>query len=212
MTLKAKMFFGLMVVAICAFVLILTQKTDAKTEITFLLALGDGSANSDGVTVTWEVEEGKNVDKVYELHWKIQKWSDPQKADITKFGGKSVTLKLMTSPGPARNTGWDWIHIGEPKLVSNGVTVFDFRDKMKESKISMLIDGKKDEQDGIAFGATFDPSVGVAAGVSKPSIFMHPPWNGAVGNQIARWKIDVSTSVDAKSKLATTWGSLKAAR
>lgn len=184
----------------------------AKPELSFYLAKKDGSESSDGITVIVLVEEEKDkVTEVFNEHWTELMWSDEFVVDLREWAGEAVTINMTTSPGPARNTGWDWILIGDAKIADGGNVILDIGQAVASGqvKLSMLLDGDNEETDGLGFGANCSPDVGPAAGETKPKSFMqHPPWDGRVGNTIARYEIELA-AVEAGGKLTTTWGQLR---
>lgn len=184
----------------------------AKSELSFYLAKKDGSDQSDGVTVIVLVEEEKDkATEVFNQHWKDLFWSDEFVVDLSKWGNKTVTLNMTTSPGPARNTGWDWILIGDAKIRDGANIILDIGQAVAsgQAKVSCLLDGDKDETPGLVFGANCAPDVGPAGGKTKPKSFMqHPPWDGRVGNTIARYSV-LLTAVESSGKLSSIWGQIK---
>ncbi len=204
--------------AFCAFLamtfLLAASVASAKPQLSFFLGKKDGSENSDGVTVRIIVEEDKNKEtEIFNEHWKEVAWSDEFVVDLSKWAGKTITLNITTDPGEARNTGWDWILIGDAKVTDNGQVIYDIGQAVASGKVklSMLLDGDKNETEGLGFGANCSPDAGPCGGEQKPKSFMqHPPWNGRIGNTIARYEITLAAAVKADGKLAITWGCLKA--
>ena len=185
----------------------------AKPELSFYLAKKDLSENSDGVTVIVLVEEEKDkATEVFNEHWKDLVWSNEFVIDLSKWGSKNVTINMTTSPGPARNTGWDWILIGDAKIRDGANIILDIGQAVasRQVKLSILLDGEKNETPGLAFGASCSPDAGTAGGQTKPKSFMqHPPWDGRVGNTIARYDVLLTAAVEAGGKLPIAWGQLK---
>ena len=188
-------------------------------ELSFFLGMKDGSENSDGVIVTFAIEEGGKATSAIEQLWSKQQWSDKFTADLTKWAGKTVTLKLTTDPGKARNTGWDWILIGDAKITNDDKLVFDIGQAVADNKFkpAIVVDGDNKETDKLGFGATCAPDAGPSGKQAKPKSFMqHPPWDGKVGNTISRYDVALPsvaggvTAVDKAGKATTTWGALKA--
>lgn len=201
-------YFGIIVL-----LLMIASHTDAKSlDLTFYLGLRDGSQASDGVTVRWFVE-GKKPELIFEQHWREQKWSDEFRVSLLRWAGELTVLNMTTDPGPARNIGWDWILIAEPKIVSDGKIVYDFFQAVVEGrvKLSVLLDGDKAETPGLHFGANCSPAeAGPVGGVTKSKVYMqHPPWNGRVGNTIARFEVQLPASCELLGKKTTLWGDLK---
>ncbi|MEW6355323.1 MAG: hypothetical protein AB1696_03280 [Planctomycetota bacterium] len=68
---------------------------------------------SDGVTFSvWIGDE-----KVFDRHSDSKVWLDGE-ADLSKFAGKEVLLRLESHPGPNRNTTCDSCYWGEPVVVA----------------------------------------------------------------------------------------------
>jgi hypothetical protein len=189
-------------------------------ELSFFLGMKDGSESSDGVIVSFTVEEGGKATNVFEQLWSERKWSDMFEVNLGKWSGKSIILNLTTDPGKVRNTGWDWILIGDAKIMANDKLVYDIGQAVAGGimGLSVFLDGDKNETKGLKFDANCTPDVGPVGGQAKPKSFMqHPAWNGKVGNTISRYEIDLpggfgGIAVDANGKLATAWGHLKVIR
>ena len=85
-------------------------------ELVFSNAIRDNSPTeppSDGVTFrVWVGEE-----KLFELHTASKVWVDG-KADLSKFAGKEILLRLESHPGAAHNTTCDSSFWGEPTVVA----------------------------------------------------------------------------------------------
>lgn len=201
---------------VCFFLVILlfiASINSAKAlELSFFLGLKDGSESSDGVVVRFFVDEDDEATNVFEQLWEQQQWSDEFVVDLTEWGTRNITLNLTTDPGPARNTGWDWILIGDAKITDNGGVVYDIGQVVAdgEAKLSMLLDGEKKETEGLDFGANCSPDTGPCGGETKSKSFMqHPPWDGRVGNTISRYEMQLPAAVKADGKLTLTWGELK---
>jgi len=184
-------------------------------ELSFFLGMKEGSPNSDGVTVKWAVEETGKSTEIFNQHWKEQKWSDKFVVDLNKWGSKNIKLILTTDPGPARNTGWDWILIGDAKVENDGKLVYDIGQAVADKKQvnSVVFDGDNKETNGLPNGANCAPDAGPSGGQAKPKSFMqHVPWDGKVGNTIARFDMILpatTASVETASKISTAWGNLK---
>jgi hypothetical protein len=194
-------------------IIIASSIASAGLELSFYLGMRDGSNQSDGVIVRWYVEKNKKSDMIFEQLWKEQKWSDLFVVDLNSWGNETVTLNMTTDPGQARNTGWDWILIAEPKVTSNGNMVYDFAQAVSEGKVklSMMLDGDKVETEGLGFGANCTQAeAGAVGGVTKPKAYMqHPPWNGRTGNTIARFELQLPASVKRIGNVSATWGQIK---
>ena len=79
----------------------------------FDIGLAEGSENSDGVTFIVSVQGNE----IFRQHHKEQKW-ERINLDLTPYRGQHVKLRFTTTPGPNRNTGWDWARWGQPGIVS----------------------------------------------------------------------------------------------
>jgi len=216
-----------LVTVICLACLLAVVSINAEAiEYRFFQGLTDGSDRSDGAEYIVLVEEKKedpNPTEVYRLQWDQQEWTEEQVVDLSPWGRKNIWLKTLGSPGLARNIGWDWLAIGEPRIMVNDKIHLDLLKLHQEGKttVTTILDqDKKDkndvvgkETDGVQFGGTADAGDRSCGGENKPSIFQHPAWNGQVGDTVVRWEIDLTDfspfAVEAKDKLAVTWGSLK---
>lgn len=189
----------------------------AGIELSFFLGMKDGSQNSDGVIISFAVEDGATLTEVFKQLWKDQKWSNLFTVNLNKWSGKTIKLKMIADPGAARNTGWDWILIGDAKINADGKLVYDIGQAVADKKMStaMVFDGDNKETAGLSNGASCTPDTGASGGQTKPKSFMqHVPWDGKVGNTISRYEIKlpavVTTAVQSVGKATTTWGHLKA--
>ena len=207
---------------------ILLAGPDAATiEYRFFQGMTDGSEQTlDGaeyiVLVEEELEQEDPVE-IYRLQWDQQKWTDEQAVDLDPWGSQKVFLKTLGGPGPDRNTGWDWLAIGEARITVNGELHLDLLKLHQEGKttVTTILDGGKKnrtdvvgkETDGVQFGGTADPGDRTCGGETKASIFQHPAWNGQVGDTVIRWELDLTDfgrfAVEPAGKLAVTWGDLK---
>ena len=187
-------------------------------DLSFFLGMKDGSEPSEGVIVSFIIEEsdGKTT-TIFEEHWAIEEWSDEFIVPLNEWGGETITLNLTTDPGITRNTGWDWILIGDARITADDDLVFDIGQAVSSGmqEVSILVDGQDEEEKGLGFGANCQLDGGTVGGETKPKSFMqHPPWDGAVGNTISRYIIELppavgAQAVDATGKLATTWASIR---
>jgi len=78
-------------------------------------ALAEGTEKSDGVTFRVLVDGEKVVDQNH----KQMAWQ-PLEADLTRWAGKVVTLRLETDPGPHDDSGWDHALWGACRLELEG--------------------------------------------------------------------------------------------
>ncbi len=68
---------------------------------------------SDGVTFrVWAGDQ-----KLFERHTDSKVWLDDQ-ADLSRFAGKKILLRLESHPGPKRNTTCDSSYWGEPTIIA----------------------------------------------------------------------------------------------
>ena len=85
-------------------------------KLTFANAIRDHTKQeppSDGVTFrVWAGNE-----KLFERHTDSKKWLDGQ-ADLSKFAGKKILLRLESHPGPKRDTTCDSSYWGQPTVVA----------------------------------------------------------------------------------------------
>jgi hypothetical protein len=89
-------------------------------EFETLVGFTDGSSSADGCVFSLDVK----VDKAWETVWKTQyaelkRWK-AFRADLSKFRGKTVALRLTTDVGPADDSSSDWAAWGEPRIVLAG--------------------------------------------------------------------------------------------
>ena len=85
-------------------------------KLTFANAIRDHTEQeppSDGVT--FRVWAGDR--KLFERHTDSKKWLDGQ-ADLSRFAGKKILLRLESHPGPKRNTTCDSSYWGEPTIIA----------------------------------------------------------------------------------------------
>ena len=93
----------------------LTLPQTGPIRLTFFNAIRDHSEDeppSDGVTFRVWVDENQ----VFERHTDSKEWLEGE-ADLGRFGGQTVLLRLETHPGPKRDTTCDSSYWGEPTLV-----------------------------------------------------------------------------------------------
>ena len=85
-------------------------------KLTFANAIRDHTATeppSDGVTFrVWAGDE-----KLFERHTDSKIWVDGR-ADLSKFAGKKILLRLESHPGPKRDTTCDSSYWGEPVVIA----------------------------------------------------------------------------------------------
>jgi len=79
--------------------------------------LKDGGAESDGVVYSvWVLEDRHEPVQVARLQWKEHRWTELQ-ADLSKWAGRRIRLRLMADVGPADNSQADWAVWGEPCIL-----------------------------------------------------------------------------------------------
>ena len=85
-------------------------------KLTFANAIRDHTETeppSDGVTFrVWAGDQ-----KLFERHTDSKKWLDGQ-ADLSRFAGRKILLRLESHPGPKRNTTCDSSYWGEPTVIA----------------------------------------------------------------------------------------------
>ena len=80
----------------------------------------DGSTTHDGCVFSLQVRAGDTWETVGQVqHAKLKKWK-PFRADLSKFAGRTVHLRLVTDVGPADNSSSDWAMWGAPCIVLKG--------------------------------------------------------------------------------------------
>ncbi|MBL7153628.1 MAG: hypothetical protein ISS79_07915 [Phycisphaerae bacterium] len=87
--------------------------------LSFANAIRDHTATepaSDGVT--FRVWAGES--KLFERHTDSKKWLDGE-ADLSRFAGKEILLRLESHPGPKRNTTCDSSYWAEPLVIAGTV-------------------------------------------------------------------------------------------
>jgi len=89
--------------------------------LTFANAIRDHTADeppSDGVTFrVWAGADEASLVKLFDRHTDSKKWLDGQ-ADLSRFAGRQILLRLESHPGPKRNTTCDSCFWGEPTVVA----------------------------------------------------------------------------------------------
>jgi len=92
-----------------------------------LVGFVDGSSTTDGCVFSVQLREPPAGSKpaggyltLSQLQFaELKKWQ-PFRADLSKFRGKKVTLRLTTDVGPADDSNSDWAFWGEPRIVLAG--------------------------------------------------------------------------------------------
>ena len=90
----------------------------------------DKVPKSDGVTFRIKLRDGATETLLHEAHYNAAEWRDCR-FDLSKYAGKTITLRLETDIGPAQNSSWDYALFSDP-IVSVGDTGNepDFREKL----------------------------------------------------------------------------------
>lgn len=90
----------------------------APSELHF--RLGFTSATRDGCVFQVQVIDGEEVETVFSQHYAdLDKWL-PCVADLSKWAGRKVKLKLIADPGPANDRARDVAAWGEPRVIVPG--------------------------------------------------------------------------------------------
>ncbi|MFN3420332.1 MAG: hypothetical protein ACK40X_01225, partial [Armatimonadota bacterium] len=80
------------------------------------VGLMDGGYPSDGVMFIVEVvDENGQQHRLAELHGIQREWRELT-ADLTKFSGREIWLRLIADVGPNDNSTADWASWGEPRI------------------------------------------------------------------------------------------------
>jgi len=98
---------------------ILKLPDDTPISLRFANAIRDHTADeppSDGVT--FRVWAGDT--KLFDRHTDSKKWLAGQ-ADLSRFAGKQILLRLESHPGPKRDTTCDSSYWGEPVIVAGAI-------------------------------------------------------------------------------------------
>lgn len=87
-----------------------------RIKLTGFTAMGAGAiGKSDGATFRIYA----NNQKLLDVHRTDADWQ-PFDFDLTRYAGKTVTIRFETDPGPADNPGWDFSLWGDRVLVCEG--------------------------------------------------------------------------------------------
>ncbi len=78
---------------------------------------------TDGVTFRIVAVDGKDEKIVAEKHVAGTNW-EPIDADLTPFAGKDILLRLISDPGPKRDTTCDSSYWGDPTILAGKKPVF----------------------------------------------------------------------------------------
>ncbi|MCX7680741.1 MAG: hypothetical protein N2508_02030 [Anaerolineae bacterium] len=97
----------------------LAPRTALRAELA--LAPEAWAAEGDGVTFSVYVEDEAGMHLLYSRyvdpkHHQADRYWLPIRVDLSPFSGKLVRLILVTGPGPAGDSRYDWAGWGEPRL------------------------------------------------------------------------------------------------
>jgi hypothetical protein len=112
-------------------------------QLTFANAIRDHTETeppSDGVTFrVWAGDQ-----KLFERHTDSKKWLDGQ-ADLSRFAGRKILLRLESHPGPKRNTTCDSSYWGEPSVITGTplLQLTDVERKQLRKRAAGLIKSQK---------------------------------------------------------------------
>ncbi|MBN2314179.1 MAG: hypothetical protein JXM79_09635 [Sedimentisphaerales bacterium] len=136
-------------------------------KLMFANAIRDHSATepaSDGVTFrVWAGDE-----KLFERHTDSKQWVEGE-ADLSKFAGQRILLRLESHPGPKRNTVCDSSFWGEPVVVAGIVPpepTETERRALRERAMKIMASHKASGEDEVVFELEDDFTVGVVLGRS----------------------------------------------
>jgi hypothetical protein len=103
--------------------LVYPVKVEPRTALRVDLAVAPEAwtAEGDGVTFSVYVEDDAGIHLLYSRyvdpkHHQADRYWLPIRVDLSPFGGKLVRVILVTGPGPAGDTRYDWAGWGEPHL------------------------------------------------------------------------------------------------
>jgi len=91
---------------------------DEECEFRTFVGIKDGGDVSDGVVFSVLVLDAHGTQHtLLEQHWAKREWKELS-ADLSKFRGQTVRLKLVTDVGPSDNSVADWASWGEPRAIA----------------------------------------------------------------------------------------------
>jgi hypothetical protein len=121
-------------------------------KLIFANAIRDNTASeppSDGVTFrVWVGDE-----KLFERNTDSKRWLAGG-ADLSRFAGKRIVLRLESHPGPKHNTTCDLSYWGEPMVVAGTVPAESTpaeRQKLRRRAAQLVSSGKPSGKDGFVF-------------------------------------------------------------
>ena len=79
----------------------------------------DITEKSDGVTFSLFIGKPDSPAQVFREHYTRAEWRDFD-IDLSPFAGKEVLVRFQTEPGEARNPGFDFSLLGDPKFIVGG--------------------------------------------------------------------------------------------
>jgi hypothetical protein len=83
-----------------------------------LIGKGDGSDPGDGILFRIAVVDAKGTETIAaEKQWIKHAWT-PLEADLSRWAGQRVQIKLIADVGPADDSSGDWAAWAEPKIES----------------------------------------------------------------------------------------------
>jgi len=117
---------------------------------------------SDGVTFrVWAGDE-----KLFERHTDSKIWVDGQ-ADLSKFAGKEILLRLESHPGPKRDTTCDSSYWGEPMIVAGTLPAQltdSGREELRSRARSIVKSQKKSAKNEFVFKLEDDYAAAIVLG------------------------------------------------
>jgi hypothetical protein len=139
-------------------------------ELRFANAIRDHTADeapSDGVTFrVWAGEgEGKLL-KLFERHTDSKRWVEG-KADLGRFVGKEILLRLESHPGPKRDTTCDSSFWGEPIVLAGeppAALTDEQREELRARARRAVASGKGADKSELVFGLEGGMIAAVVAG------------------------------------------------
>jgi hypothetical protein len=133
--------------------------------LTFFNAIRDSAPNepkSDGVTFrVWANEE-----KLFERHTDAKRWT-PGEADLSRFAGREILLRLESHPGPKHNTTCDSSFWGDPVVAAGNppkLLTTDERRELAARALAAAASGKASGSDLFVFELPPDGRAALALG------------------------------------------------
>ncbi len=165
-------------------------RVDGPTEFSFSVGVNDGAAcDTDGVTFRVEV----NGVEEWRQNIFTGRWVDAS-VDLSPYAGSTVSLRLVTNPGPRNDPNCDWASYSNLSLVSlggNSISVpVTFRPGISSN--NLVGDGSF---------AVRSPGTGIVAGVPVPGrfvLFSKPPTPATDGAVLASLPYEVWKGSDGQ--------------